>query len=177
MEVVLCAEDQSLVLLYTLNLVRPLASNLDSRLNGLGTSVHRENHIVAKHLPNLLRPLGEDIVVESTRAQCQTTGLLGQGLDELWVAVTLVDGTVSGKEVEVVGALWVPDVYALRAGEDDRKRVVVVGGILVLAGDGRGGGRGVEARVVGRVGGRDRVVSVRSHVGRWSIGSRYVEGG
>ena len=105
--------------LDTLDLVRPLAGNLDGRLDRLGTSVHGQNHVVAEHLADLFGPAGEDIVVESARAEGQTASLVGQGLDELRVAVTLVDSAVGGEEVKVVLAFGVPDIYALSTREDD----------------------------------------------------------
>lgn len=171
MEVVEGREDECLVLLDALDLVRPLAGNLDGRLNRLGARVHGQNHIVAKHLADLLSPLGKDVIVKGARAEGQAASLLGEGLDELRVAVALVDGAVGGQEVEVLAALGVPDVDALGAGEDDGQRVVVVGGVLVLGRNGAGGGRGVV------VGGRGsgigaRGVSVGCHDGRGTMDKR-----
>lgn len=165
MEVVLDTKDPSLVLRNTLGLVRPLASDLDGSLDSFGASAHGEHHVVAKDVADLLSPLGEDIVVESSRAQGQAAGLLRQSLDELGVAVALVDGAVGGKEVEVLVALGVPDVDALGAGENDGQRVVVVGGILLLDGNGFLGGSRVESRL-------DAVgdVSVGGHCGGYCFG-------
>lgn len=50
--------------------------------------------------------------------------------------MALVYGAIGREEVDVVVALGVPDVDARCAGEDDRKRVVVVSGELVLGVDG-----------------------------------------
>lgn len=146
MEVVLGAEHEGLVLGDTLYLVSPLTGDFDGSLNSLGTSVHRQNHVVAKDLADLLGPLGEDIVVESTRREREAAGLLGQGLHEFGVAVALVNGRVGGQEVHVLAALGVPDVDALSAGKDDGERRVVVSSELVLGGNGLVGGGGVEAR-------------------------------
>ena len=81
MEVVLCREDKCLALRDTLDLVRPLPRNLDGRLHGLSAGVHGQDHVVAEGVANLLGPDGEDVVVESSRAEGQAAGLLGQGLD------------------------------------------------------------------------------------------------
>lgn len=156
------AEDQGLALLNALDLVCPLAGNLDGRLGGLGTGVHGQHHVVAEDVADLFGPLGEDIVVEGARAQGQARGLVDESLDELGVAVALVDGAVGRQEVEVVAALGIPDIDALGLGEDDGKRVVVVGGVFVLGGDGGLGGRGVEAGGCSAVAG-SRVASVGSH--------------
>ena len=164
MEVVLGAEDQSLALLDALDLVRPLPGNLDGRLDCLGASVHRQHHIIPKHLLHLLGPLGKDIVVERARAEGQSARLLGERLDELRVAMPLVDGAVGGEEVEVVTVLRIPDADTLGAGEDDGQGVVVVGGELGLGCDSGGGGGGVEAGIGGDVaGGGSGVIGVRSH--------------
>ena len=46
MEVALHAEHDSLPFLDTLFLIGPLTGELDGRLDGLGTSVHGQHHIV-----------------------------------------------------------------------------------------------------------------------------------
>lgn len=140
------AKDQCLALLNALDLVSPLAGNLDGRLGSLSAGVHGQHHVVAEDVADLLGPLGEHIVVEGSRAQRQTGGLVDESLDKLGVAVALVDGAVGGQEVEVLLALGIPDVDALGLGEDYGQRVVVVGSELVLGGDGSIGGCGVEAR-------------------------------
>lgn len=168
MEVVDGGKDQRLVLLDALDLVSPLAGNLNGSLDGLGAGVHGQDHVVAEHGADLLSPLGEDIIVESARAESETAGLLGDNLDELRVAMALVDGAVGGEEVEVVAALGIPDVDALGTGKNDGQRVVVVGGVLVLGGDGAVGGGGVVAGVVGErgIGGRSGgAISVGCHGG------------
>lgn len=174
MKVVESREDQSLSFGHLLDLVCPLARNLDGRLYRLSTGVHGKHHVIAEQLLHLLRPDGEDVVVECARGQGQPPSLLSEGLDQLRVTMALVHGTVCGQEVEVVLSLGIPDIDALGLGEDDGKRVVVVGGEFVFGSDGRLGGCGMVARGTMAVAvGRDAVVSVRRHVGR----GRSVEGG
>lgn len=162
MEVLGGSKDEGLVLRNTLDLVCPLASNLDGSLDGLSTGAHGQTHVVAENLLDLLGPLGEDIVVESARAEGEAAGLLSQGLDKLRVAVTLVDGAVGGEEVEVLVSLGVPDVHALSLGKDNGERVVVVGGELLLDSHGALGGRGVESGRGGDIAGRGGIC-VRGH--------------
>lgn len=149
MEVLLGSKDQSLMSRDALDLVCPLPGNLDSGLDGLRAGVHGESHVVAEHGVDLFGPLGEHIVVEGAGAEGEPAGLLGEGLDELGVAVALVDSTVGGEEIDVVLALGVPDVDARGLGEDDGERVVVVCSKFVLRLDGALCGRGVESRVGG----------------------------
>src|SRR4051794_2476200 len=85
MEVLLHREDQCLVLWNTLDLVPPLARNLDGRLYGLGARVHGEQHVEAEELGGVFGEAGEDIVVEGAAAERQARGLLRQRLDELGV--------------------------------------------------------------------------------------------
>jgi len=142
-EVVGGAKDEGLALLDALDLVGPLAGDLDGRLDGLGARVHGQHHVEAEQAADLLGPDGEHVVVEGARAQRQPAGLFGEGLDQLRVAVALVDGAVGREEVEVVLVLRVPDVDPLGARKHDGERVVVVGGVLVLGGDGSLGRGGV----------------------------------
>ncbi|KAI6751061.1 hypothetical protein HG530_013975 [Fusarium avenaceum] len=132
----LADESGSLLLGNALDLVCPLAGNLDGSLDGLCTSAHWQNHVVAKDAADLLSPLGKDIVVEGSGAESQPAGLLSKSLDELGVTMALIDSAVGGEEVVVVAALRVPDVDALGAGEDNGERVIVVSGVLLLNGNG-----------------------------------------
>lgn len=48
-------------------LVCPLPSKLDRSLNGFRTSIHRENHFVAKHCCDLVGKTAENTVIECAR--------------------------------------------------------------------------------------------------------------
>ena len=117
MEIFLHREDQRFVLRNALDLVSPLASNLDGCLDGFGTCVHGQDHVKAKQFRRILSKAGEDVIVECTAAECQARCLLSQGLDEFRVAVTLVDGAVCREEVEIMFALRIPDAAATRSGK------------------------------------------------------------
>ena len=100
---VLChTQYQRLVLRDLLRLVSPLPCDLDGRLDCLGTGVHGEDHLETEKLCDKLGEFGEDIVVEGSRAQGQSGSLLSQSLDELRVAMTLIDGTICGEEVQIL---------------------------------------------------------------------------
>ncbi len=58
--------------------------------------------------------------------------LLDESTDNLGVAVTLVDGRVGRKKVEVLVSLGVPDVGTETLGKDNGERVVVVGRVFLL---------------------------------------------
>ena len=93
-EVLRDAEHQRLVLGNALGLVAPLARNLDGRLHGFRASVHGQHHVETGHARDLLGEFREDIVVEGSAAEGQAAGLVDECLDELGVAVSLVDGGV-----------------------------------------------------------------------------------
>jgi hypothetical protein len=116
-EVLLNREDQSLVLRDSLDFVSPLARNLDCGLNSLSTSVHRQNHVEAKELCGILCEAWEHIVIECATAESQPRSLLCEGLDELGVAVALVDRAVRREEVKVVLLLRIPDAATTCARE------------------------------------------------------------
>nr|POE63625.1 hypothetical protein CFP56_04528 [Quercus suber] len=149
-EVLLQTKDPRLVRRDALDLVCPFPRNLDGRLDRFRASVHGQHHLEPCHGRDLLGKLGEDIVVEGSTAQGQAGGLLGQGLDQLGVAMALVDGRVGGEKVEVVLALGIPDRTRGRLGEDDGERVVVVRGEVGLGRHGGVGGRGMVGRGCGR---------------------------
>lgn len=158
MEVVLRTEDHRLVLGDALDLVTPLAGDLEAGLDRLRTGVHGEDHVEPKVLGDHFGELGEDIVIERARAKRQARGLVDERSDQLGVAMALVDCGVCGEEVEVVAALGVPDGRSLGAGEDDGERMVVVSSKILLSLDSLRGGGGVVCRrsavcTVGRHGG------------------------
>jgi len=131
-EVFLDGKNECLVLRNSLALVAPFPCNLDRRLDSFCTSVHGQDHLKAKHLGDGLGEFWKDIVVKSPRAESESRGLVDECLYEFRVTVTLVDGAVSGQEVKVMLSFWIPDGAAESLAEDNRKRVVVVSGVLGL---------------------------------------------
>ena len=54
----------------------------------------------------------ELVVVESAGGERDVLRLVGEGLEDLWVAVTLVHGRVCAEEVKVALAIHVPHKHA-----------------------------------------------------------------
>lgn len=154
-EVVLSTQNDRLVLGNTLHFVPPLTGDLDAGLDRLGASVHGQNHVKAEVASDELGKTREYIIVESAGAQGEAGSLIHESLDQLRVAVALVDSGVGGEEVQIMTSLGVPDRGTLSAGEDNGQWVVVVSSKVILGLDGLGGGGGVvgESAVGAAVGG------------------------
>lgn len=67
MEIALHTQNNCLALWHALLHVRPLPRKLDSCLDCLSTCVHWQDHVVPKHLGDLLGKASEDAVMESPR--------------------------------------------------------------------------------------------------------------
>lgn len=105
MEVLFRTEYQGLVMRNALGFVSPLPRDLDSSLYSLSSSVHGQHHVEAKQLCDIFGKSWEHIVVKGSAAEGQSRSLLGQGFDELWVAVALIDCTVGRQEIEIMFVL------------------------------------------------------------------------
>lgn len=108
MEVLLHGENQCLVLWNTLYFVTPLSRNLHRRLHSLSSRVHGQDHVESEEFGGILGEAWEYIVVECAATEGQSRSLLGEGLDELGVAMALIHGAVRGEEVEIVLVFWIP---------------------------------------------------------------------
>jgi hypothetical protein len=111
-EVLSNREYQRLILWDALDLVSPLARNLDGGLHCLSSGIHWQDHVKPKQLGCILGEAWKNIIVECSTAKGKPRCLLGQGLDELGVAVALVYSRVCGEKVQIVFPLRVPDTGA-----------------------------------------------------------------
>ena len=140
MEVALGHDDERLVLGYALDLVAPAAGQLEGGFDGLGAGVHRQELVVAEVLGGHLLIGSQAVIVERAGSQAQLVGLLAEGLHDLGVAMSLVDGGIGRQKVEVAFPVDVPDEYALSPFQDDGQRVVVVGAVFFFEFNVLGGG-------------------------------------
>ena len=148
MEVVLGAQHNGLVLGNTLDLVSPLASDLDAGLDGFGAGVHGQHQIKAKEFSDKFSESGEDIIVESPGAQRQARGLLNEGFNQLGVTMALVHSRVGREKIKIVTTFWIPNRGSLSTSKDNGERMVVVRRKVMLGLDGFRGGRRVVRHVV-----------------------------
>jgi hypothetical protein len=104
METPIDADDPRHTLLDPLLHIPPFPRQLDGGLDGFDPRVHREDHVVPKHLCDLGGVRTEVGRVEGSGGEGAEVGLGDEGLDETRVAVTLVDGAV-GRRVDT-GVGW-----------------------------------------------------------------------
>jgi hypothetical protein len=75
MEVSLAGENKCFTRLDTLAHICPLAGDLEASLDGLCASVHREDHVIAKHGGEIASIRGEGGVVEGTGRESELASL------------------------------------------------------------------------------------------------------
>ena len=115
-----------------LDLIAPLASRLDRRLDRLGPGVHRQDALHRAGFGEPPAELPEPVVAERAAGQREPLELLLRGRHEPRMAVTEVERRVGGERVEVAASVDVLDPGALAVADDDRERVVVADAVLVL---------------------------------------------
>ena len=102
-----------------LDLVRPLAGDLDGRLDGFGAGVHRQHHLGAGQLGEVMAERAELVVVERARGERQAVELARARPEQRGVPVAEVQRRVAGQEVEIALAVDVGDPGALGRGDHD----------------------------------------------------------
>ena len=126
MEVAGAYDDLGLVLGNSFYLVAPFARGFERCFDSFCAGVHGENHVVTGEFAEFLAEQGILIVAKGARAQGDFGGLFLEGTENLWVAVTLVDGGVGGQAIEIAAAFDVIDPHAFSPLEHDVERIVVV---------------------------------------------------
>ena len=112
-EVVLANNNFGLVFRHPFDLVTPFAHYLDGALHRLRSAVHGQDFMRTGKLAQLLIKKSQLIIAEGAGSQSQLLGLVDHGLQDLGVAVALVDGRIGRQAVEVFIALYVPDPHPL----------------------------------------------------------------
>ena len=120
---------------HALDPVRPRARDLDAGLDRFGARVHREDEVLLAQPRERLGERREAVVVEGAAREREPAELLGRGGDESRMPVPEVERRVRRQQVEVALALDIGHPRALAARDDDGKRVVVAGDVLVVGSD------------------------------------------
>lgn len=119
-----------------LDLIAPLPRNLHRGFDRLRAGVHRQDHVVAEELGDILGEPRKDIVVECSRAEGQPLGLLRQGLDQLRMTMALIDGRIGGEEVQIPFPLRIPHRSATCPCKNHGQGMIVVSGVDSFVVDG-----------------------------------------
>src|SRR5829696_6632905 len=93
-------DDPRLVGGHALDLVAPLAADLDGGLDGLGAGVHGEHQLLATEVTERGAEISELVVDERAAGQRQAVELRVRGRDEARVAVAEVERGVAREQVE-----------------------------------------------------------------------------
>lgn len=93
-EVTLSEKNLGLVVWDTLDGVSPSTSEFDSRLTGFASRIHQQNLLIAEGFGEELFGFTKIAVVESSGSESDLGSLFDESLEDLRMAVTLVDGGV-----------------------------------------------------------------------------------
>lgn len=88
--------------------IRETGNMLETKL--LFTCVHWKNFVVIEHFGDIFLILSKNIIVECSGCQGQFFRLKLQSIHNLWVAVALINSTVSTQEVKILSAFNIPDI-------------------------------------------------------------------
>ena len=145
-EIAVTHNDQGLVLRNAFDHVTPAAGQFQGGLHRFGAGVHRQQLVVAEELGGEFLVRAEAVVIEGAGGQAQILGLVGEGLDDLRVAVTLVHGRISREKIEIAFAVDIPYEGTFAFGEDNGQWMIVMRTVAIflidvllgVGGDGHG---------------------------------------
>ncbi len=93
-----------------LHVISPATSQLASGLSALNSSVHRQNPLIAEELGDKLAIGTKNVVMECTRRESEQLALSPHGVEDLRVAVALVDRRICRQEIVVLLAIDIPNL-------------------------------------------------------------------
>ena len=111
---------------YTLDLVRPFPGGLQRCFHGLGAGVHGQGPIHARQFAGTLQEWSQPIREKGSGYHAEPSSLPVQCLHQARMRMTMADRGVGAHHVQITLAIDVPDIAALRPGQHDRQRLIVV---------------------------------------------------
>src|SRR5262249_55626146 len=133
-EIVGADDDFAPVLRNTLYLIAPFARDLDCAVHRFGAGVHGQNLVRMGDGAELLAEQRELIVHEGARSDGKPRGLFGQGRQDAWVAMPLIDCRICRQTIEIAPAVDIPNPDTEASGEHDIERLVIARAGLALKG-------------------------------------------
>src|SRR5215468_12431964 len=132
MEIALRHNDLGAVATDALDPVAPTACRLDRGLNRLGSGVHRQGGVELRDAAKLFEERTELVAVVGARRHRQALRLLGEGLEDAGMTMTVADRRIGAHHVDVALALGVPQMCTFAAHQHDRQRRVVLRAIAIF---------------------------------------------
>ena len=117
-----------------LDIIAPATGQLAGSFAALDAGVHRQNPLVSEELGDELTIWAQHIIVESTRRKGQYLGLRFHRLEDLWMAMALIDSRIGGEEIVIFLAINVPNLHSLTFGKHDLHLIFksIFGKILII---------------------------------------------
>jgi hypothetical protein len=112
--------------------IPPTAAEFDRGLDGFYACVDGEDFVVTKVPGDIAGIFAQQVAMEGARSKGKASSLFDQCFDYPGVAMTLVDGGIAAKAIDILVAVDVPDVDACAAGEDHGEGMVIVGAIFLF---------------------------------------------
>src|SRR5262249_14056543 len=132
---IVCADDDfAPVLRNTLYLIAPFTRDLDCAFHRFGAGVHGQNLVRMGDGAELLAEQRELIVHEGARSDGEPRRLFGQGRQDAWVAMPLIDCRICRQTIEIAPAVDIPNPDTEASGEHDLERLVIARAVLALKG-------------------------------------------
>ncbi len=154
MKIVRENNDLGLSLGHALDLIAPLARDLDGGLHRLRAGVHGQDFGRLSQRAQLLAERSKLIVTEGARCERQPGRLRHHRIPDLGMTMALVDGGVAGEAIEIAVTLDIPHIHAFAAAQHHVQRLVIRCAVILFRrdvikrrriGTGSGGGSDIES--------------------------------
>ena len=120
---------------HALYLIATFAGGFKGAFDGFGAAVHGQNLMRAGQGADVFIEQRQLIVAERPRRQGQFRHLIGQRLENLWMAMALIDVGIGGQAIQIPGAIVILHPNAFAAGENNVERLINMGAQLIFNAD------------------------------------------
>ena len=132
MKVVFTNNNFSLILRNTLFLIAPFSSEFNRCFHCLCPCVHRQHHVKTKLHCSHLCKLTKLVIIKSARCQGKLLRLIGKGINDFWIRMSLVNGRVCRKEIDIFFSFNIPYINSFTTIQHNWQGVVVVSTITMF---------------------------------------------
>jgi hypothetical protein len=125
-------DNARLVARHPLNAITPTARRLDGGLDRLRARVHGQRGVETGQATKLSEEGPETVVVVGARRHRETVRLLGQGIENARMGVTVTVRRIGAHHVDVAAAGSVKEMRALAAGEHHGEGIIIARAVATL---------------------------------------------